>query len=160
MKVEYINPFLKSIDNAMKTMLDLTPEGGAPFVKNDNTTSGDVSGLIGFAAKNCKGAIALCFPTDTAIKVFNAMMGGVGDQVTKITPEVQDAVGELANIVAGGAKSELAQSGLTFNLAIPTIVLGRNHTIIQEVNTPVIVVPLKIDGLSFSMEVCMKIYQH
>jgi len=157
MKAEYINPFIKSIDNAMQTMLNLTPEGSAPYIKKEGLTSGDVSGVIGFADKNCSGAVALSFPTETAVIVFNAMMGGAMEKVTKITPEVQDAVGELANIVAGGAKAEFSQTGITFNLAIPTVILGRQHKIVQDVDVPTVGVPMKIDGYPFAMEICMKI---
>lgn len=157
MKAEYINPFIKSIDNAIQTTLNMTPEASAPYIKKDNLTSGDVSGVIGFADKNCLGAVALSFPAGTAVVVFNAMMGGVAEKVTKITPEVQDAVGELANIVAGGATSEFSQNGINFNLAIPTVVLGRQHKIIQDIEVPTVVVPMKIDGHPFAMEICMKI---
>ena len=157
MKAEYVNPFIKSIDNAMQTMMNLVPEGSAPYIIKDSLASGDVSGVIGFADKNCQGAVALSFPTKTAIKVFNAMLSDNGKIATKITPEVQDAVGEPANIVADGARSEFSQTGITFNLAIPTVVLGKQHKIIRDVDIPTVVVPMKIDGYPFAMKICIKI---
>ena len=89
--------------------------------------------------------------------VFNAMLSDNEKRATKITPGVQDAVGELVNTVADGARSEFSQMGRTFNLAIPTVVLGRQHKIIQDVDVPAVVVPMKIDGYPFALEICIKV---
>ncbi len=38
---------------------------------------------------------------------------------------VKDAIGEMANIVAGGAKANLAQNDLSISL--PTVIVGKTH---------------------------------
>jgi len=157
MKAEHINPFIRSIDNALQSKLNMAPEGYAPYIKKEGLTSGDITGVIGFADKDCRGAVALSFPKETAVIVFNAMVGNEDDKVNKITPKVQDTVGELANIVADGARSEFSQAGITFSLAIPTVVLGRQHKIVQDIDAPIVVVPMKIDGHPFAMEICFKV---
>jgi chemotaxis protein CheX len=81
----------------------------------------------------------------------------VGDVATKISNDVQDTVGELANIVAGGAKTEFDKQGMAFHISIPTVVVGQNHTIIHKGNTPVVLLPFRLESLEFVMEISLKI---
>ena len=154
MNVEYINPFIEAVFNTMKTMLGVKPERLTPVIKDNPLTQGDVSGIIGFASKNVSGAVALSFPTDTALKVYQLMMG---EPVSQINSDVQDVVGELANIVAGGAKKLFSDAGFSFHISIPTIVVGRNHIITHKLDVPVVIVPFKLGSSPFSMEITMKI---
>lgn len=154
MNVKYINPFVKSVYNAMKTMLKTAPERGAPHMKDHNKAQGDISGIVGFAAKNIYGTLALSFPKATAIKALKLM---VGDTVTEITDDVRDLIGELANIIIGGAKQEYVKLGLPFDISIPTVVVGAAHTITHKGGTPVLVIPFTLDGSDFRVEVSMKV---
>lgn len=136
-------------------MLGLTPERQNAFIKDDATAGGDVSGIIGFADKNISGSVALSFPIATALKIYELMMG---EKVDHINPDVQDSVGELANIVTGTAKSEFSNMNVTFHISIPTVVVGKNHRIAHKVGTPVVVIPFKLDeDLEFTLEISMKI---
>ena len=141
----------------MKEMIKVVPEGSAPYMKKDGVTSGDISGVIGFADKNCKGAVAICFPSRTAVSVYNTRNNENGKKVSRITSEVMDLIGEFANNVAGGVRSELKKNGVTFNLAIPIVVTGKQHKIVRDMDIPAVVVPMKIDGNPFSMEICIEV---
>ena len=149
-----MNPFILSVSNAMKTMLGIAPERLQPFLKYDTTSQSDISGIIGFADKNISGSLALSFPTETALEVYKLMMG---ETASSITADVKDVVGELANIVAGGAKTEFSKTGLTFPISLPTVILGKNHTISHKFNVPIVVIPLKINENPFYMEISLKI---
>jgi chemotaxis protein CheX len=76
-----------------------------------------------------------------------------GEEVSEITDEVKDAVGEIANMIAGGAKSALAQKGFTFRIAIPSIVVGKNHEVAHKGSGPCLVVPFHLDEQTFWLEV-------
>ena len=153
MDVKYINPFINSVDHTMLTMLGIAPHRLAPFLKEHNHGQGDVSGIIGFASQEIVGSVALTFPELTALNVYQLMMGEV---VNTINEEVQDTVGELANIIAGGAKEELSGLGISYHISIPTVVVGKNHTITHKGGTPVVAIPFKLDKDSFYMEISMK----
>jgi len=157
MKANIINPFLTSVRNVMETMLHVKIEQSIPYAKTNNLASGDISGIISFTEKNCVGAVALSFPKTTALNVYNLFSGEYSD---RLGMDVQDAVGEMANMVAGGAKTEFSKHGLTFHLSIPTIVVGQNHSINHMPDTPVIVIPMSLNGNSFNLEVSMKIEDH
>ncbi len=154
MDVRYINPFINATVNTLQVMMGLTAEPKTPYTKDDLATQGDISGIIGFAEKNISGSVILSFPEQTAIKLYNSM---TGENVVRISRDVEDSIGELTNIVAGGAKTVLAAEGLPFNISIPSVVVGKNHMINSKVNAPIIVIPFQLDRLRFVMEVTIKI---
>jgi chemotaxis protein CheX len=154
MNVKYINPFVKSVFNAMKIMLKVVPKRGVPYLKDHNKAQGDISGIVGFAAKNIFGTLAISFPQYTSTKAFELM---VGEKVNTITDDVRDFVGELANIIIGGAKKEFVIQDLPFDISIPTVVVGQGHTISHKGGTPVLVIPFTLDESEFRVEVSMKV---
>jgi len=154
MNVELINPFITAVFDTMETMVGMTPTREAPYVKDHALPQGDVTGIIGFAEKDVIGSVALSFPIETILKIYNLMMG---ESESRITREVQDLAGELTNIVAGGAKKQFSQSGVSFHISIPTIVVGRNHTIHHQLNTSVLVIPFHLEKHPFILEVSMKL---
>ena len=150
MKAEFINPFLNAIDNAMETMMGITLTRDKPYRKEGKITNGDITGIIGFADKNLSGSVALSFPQETILKIYEAMMGAPADESNG---EVNDVVGELTNIVVGGAKVEFANLGYPYNIGLPIVVEGKNHTINHKHNNPIIVFPFSFENKKFSMEI-------
>ena len=69
--------------------------------------------------------------------------------------EIKDAVGEITNMVSGGARAELAQKGYNFEMAIPTIITGKNTQVDPISASPVIVIPFQTDAGRFYVEVCI-----
>ena len=154
MDSKYITPFIDSVLNTMKTMLGETPRRKESRLKQSQFAQGDISGIVGFASNDIYGSVALSFPTATAIKSYNLM---VGDSADKISDDVRDTVGELTNIVAGGAKKIYAEKGNSFDISIPTIVVGKNHMISHKAGTPVVIVPFSLGADPFVMEVSVKV---
>ena len=154
MDAKYINPFVLALVNAMETMMGVSPERGTPYLKREGNTQGDVSAIIGFAGPSVTGSVTLSLPTPVALKFYCLM---VGERVFRITGDVQDVVGELANIVAGGAKAELSKENITFNISIPTVVVGHGHSIGHRGDIPVMVIPFEVGKHRFVMEVTMKL---
>ena len=104
MNVEFINPFISSLLNVLSTMAqtDLTP--GKPNIKKTEVAVGDVSGLIGMVGPQTKGSLSITFDGELAMTVMERMLG---ERPEKIDDEVTDMVGEITNMVAGGAKNLL-----------------------------------------------------
>ncbi len=154
MEVKYINPFMTSVMNTMEMMLGINPERQAPYLKKDKLTKGDITGLIGFAEKNVTGSVALSFTREAALWIYELMTGDAKD---KLSREVQDSIGELTNIVAGGAKTALAEDGLSFHISIPSVIVGKDHLISHKLDIPVVAIPFKLNEHTFLMEVSMKV---
>ena len=123
MKVEYINPFVTSTHSVFATMLGWEITRGAPFVKESDQPHHDVSGVIGLSGK-AKGTIVLSLDREVALAATEALLG---ERPAEIGEEVVDAVGELANMIAGGAKAQLEQ--LAMRVSLPSVITGKSHTV-------------------------------
>lgn len=154
MKIEFINPFIRAINKAMVTMTNISPDRGDPYRKVGRSTIGDITGIIGFAEERISGSVTLSFPANTIARIYEKM---TGEKVEELNSEVDDIVGELTNIVVGGAKKEFAEKGLSYNVSLPMVVSGRNHVIMHKHENPIIVIPLSFDHNDFIMEVSLKI---
>lgn len=152
MKVEYINPFITATVNALETMAFIKPERKDPYMKEDGKATGDISGLIGLAGQTT-GSVAISFPREMALKVVSNM---VGEEMKEFNNEVRDGVGEIANMIAGGAKGELSEKGYHFKLSIPTVVIGSSHNISHRTDVPCIVVPFRMEDDTFTIEISLK----
>ena len=149
MSVEFINPFIAATLQALEVMAAVRPRRGKPFVKNGRTAEGDISGVIGLGGE-ASGSVAITFTADLAKRIYSGM---VGQEATELDEDVRDAVGEIANMIAGGAKATLSQEGYNFRIAIPSIVVGEKHTIEHKGKGPCLVVPFDLEGETFWLEV-------
>ena len=139
MNVEFINPFLSSMLNVMSTMamMELTPE--KPKLKQGEVAKGDVSGLIGMVSDQAKGSLSITFEGSLALATMKNMVGEAPDEVNE---EITDLVGEITNMVTGGAKRMLSEKGIEFDMATPMVVSGTNHTINHKAEGPIVIIPL------------------
>lgn len=147
--VEYINPFVGATLQAVEITANLRPTRGKPFLRSERTTQGDITGIISLSGPT-QGTIALTFPGSLALKLYAQM---VGEEVSELSEDVRDAVGEIANMVAGGAKAVLSQRGSTFKISIPEIVMGKGHPIPHVGSGPALVVPFQLGNETFWLEV-------
>lgn len=83
-----------------------------------------LSGVIGFAG-DLKGTILIHLPVPVAVAITNAFLEL---ELEEADGEVKDAIGELANMVAGGFKYHLPDNGQGTQLSIPSVISGRGYT--------------------------------
>jgi len=151
MDVRFINPFLEGTISVLSTMAFVNPKPGKPRLKTDNRAVGDVSGIIGLTG-DAKGSLALSFSEGCIIKIVNNMLG---ESFTEVNSDIQDAVGEITNMISGDARKRLEADGFKITAAIPTVVSGKNHEIKHVVQGPSIVIPFDIDEGPFVVDVCL-----
>lgn len=150
--VRLINPFLKAVADVFNTQAQtkLTPQ--KPFIQNQNTALN--IGIVGIVGLNCsqfKGNIALCFPSDVFLKIYERMLG---ESHKEISPETADLVAELLNIIYGQAKTELnCGLGLDLPPALPTVLRGEKLSLRQNSSAPVVVLPFQSDLGIFHVEI-------
>ena len=120
------------------------------MIKRDNIARGDVTGIIGMVGNQVIGSMSVTF-TEPAILEITARM--LGEDVTRIDDTVTDLVGEVTNMVTGGAKKILDDLGHDFNMATPTVVTGKNHEISHKSKDKVIHIPFESDVGPFYVEV-------
>jgi chemotaxis protein CheX len=154
MNVAFINPFLEGMVNVLKTMAFTEPKPGKPFLKKHGEPSkGDVTGIVGLTGP-VKGSVAVSFSEAAILRVVSNMFG---EEFTTINREVEDAVGELSNMICGDARRALGDQGYQFQASIPAVITGAGHKITHSVPGPSIVIPFTIDGEhKFFVEACFE----
>lgn len=152
MDVKLINPFLVAAVHVLKTMAHLDAKAGKPFLKKEQSAFGDVSAVIGITGE-AQGSMALTF-THPCIKAV--VVNLLGTELTEMDDEVNDAVGELTNMICGDARRRLAETGICLQAGIPTIVAGKGHTISHVADGPRLAVPFETAQGSFMVEVAFK----
>jgi len=150
MDASSIKPFIQSIQNVFSTMMQLQLEVGDPIVKQDDEPSFDVSGIIGMSG-DVVGSVVLSFPQETAERVVALFTGMPQEEIGEALP---DAVGELVNMISGGAKGHYQDRKVS--ISCPSVVIGANHKVARPRDVPCIMIPCDTDCGSLALEVALR----
>ncbi len=153
MNIEFVNPFLEAIINVLSTMAQTEANPGKPYVKKGSIAKGDVTGIIGLVGEQAKGSLSITFAESTILHIAFKMLG---EKIEKVDETIADVVGEITNMVTGGAKKILSEKGYKFDMAIPTTIMGKDHAIVHKTKGTIIVVPFKTNSGGFVVEVCFE----
>ena len=147
---EIAKPFIKATQNILLTMAGIDAKPGVPYVKKTSVAKGDVSALVGVTGDRT-GTIAVSFTKACAVALVKGMLG---DDIHDLLQDVQDAVGEVTNMVSGQARAGLVEAGITLQGSTPTVIVGDNHTIRHISASPVIAIPFDTPAGQFTVEFC------
>jgi len=146
----YIIPFVKSVQNVFETMLQLPVQIGQPELKSPGESGHDVSAIIGMSG-DVDGSVVLSFPTATAERVVAIF---TGTEIQAGHEDFADAVGELVNMVSGGAKAQFA--GKEVSISCPSVVIGESHQVYGRKDVVAISIPCESDCGQFNVEVSIR----
>ncbi len=149
MRAEFINPFVSATLNVFETMLGTKLTRGEVSLKNSHAPMHEVCGLIGLAGK-CHGMVVVGFGRATALQLAGILLG---TKVHELNSDVVDAVGELTNMIAGAAKTQLGEYQLSIGL--PTVICGKTNTINFPSGSPQVIIPFDSDMGPVCVEVGM-----
>ncbi len=150
MDQSYIIPFIKSVQNVFETMLQLPVQIGQPEIKHPGESGHDVSAIIGMSG-DVEGSVVLSFPTATATRVVAIF---TGTELDAGHEDFADAVGELVNMVSGGAKAQF--SGKDVTISCPSVVIGQGHQVYGRKDVVAICIPCESDCGQFNVEVSVR----
>ncbi|MEQ9616846.1 MAG: chemotaxis protein CheX [Phycisphaerales bacterium] len=150
MDQNYILAFVKSTKNTFATMLQLDIEVGTPAIKKTKKAAHDISGIIAMTG-GIEGTCVLSFASGTAINVIKAF---TGMEFKVDDDDFTDAVGELVNMVAGGAKTLLNSSNIS--ISCPTVVVGEGHIVHGHRDTVCIGIPCTCGAGTFAVEIALR----
>lgn len=150
--VEFINPFVEGTKAVFETQANTPMKALKPYVKKaDENLPIGIAGVISLSSAAFTGSISICFPSEVFLKIYENM---VGEKHTDITSELEDAAGELLNMIFGHAKTVLNdQKGHKFEKAIPTVLVGEKLRLRQKGQSPVIILPFESGAGAFHIEV-------
>lgn len=152
MKAEHINPFITATSEVFKTMLSIEPVRGQLYVKSSEKLPYDISGIIGLAGE-ATGFVIISMTETLALKVVEKF---IGEKKTAVDEDVMDAVGEILNMIAGGAKQIFSRTGTRFKISIPNVVAGKDHIVGKQKNVQCLGMTFKVDTEVFVIEVALR----
>lgn len=150
MNVEFINPFLASIANVLATMATLPVTRERAQVARSATPPADVTGVVNMQSVRTRGTLAVSFPKAVILDIARRMLG---EEFEFIDETITDLVGEITNMVCGQAKQVLGEKGFDFDMARPTVVVGKADIEIIAA-LPAVVVPFSCESGEFYVEMC------
>lgn len=135
--IDYINPVITGLEDAFQTMLNCPIERTGLGLTENNQALHPVSGMIGISGKGV-GTVVLSMSESVAIKAASTMLMM---DLTEVDDDVMDAVGEITNMVCGGAKAKLEQFHLSMSL--PNVLCGPSCRLHFPQNSHPILIPFK-----------------
>jgi chemotaxis protein CheX len=119
-------------------MMDVTP--GQPLAEHVSKFSCSLSAMVGFAGLK-QGNLTIHTPEKVAIGLTQSFLG---TEIEEINEDVQDAMGELANMIAGSLKPIISNDGKSVELSLPSVVYGKEYTMIVVAKADWIIVPFTV----------------
>lgn len=148
MDARYVNPFIASVKHVFQTMLGTAIKVGRPYIIQAHHEPGaDISAVIGLSG-DAVGCVVLTFPMQTGLQAASQFAGMTLDERS---PDLADALGELANMVAGYAKAQM--EGMEISISLPSVVIGREHVVSQSKQSPRLALPCDSPFGRFHVEI-------
>lgn len=142
-EANYLNEedMARHVINATKevfsTMVMMDLEDCFPLQESVNHFQCSVSGMVGMAGLYT-GILAIHCPQSFALRITSNMLGM---EVEEVGEDVNDALGEIANMLGGHVKMVLSKGGTDINLSIPTVISGEEYSINAMAESDCVVVP-------------------
>jgi chemotaxis protein CheX len=110
-----------------------------------------ISGSVGFAGETVTGAVYLHLSATVACLLSACMLGTSAQDLSEA--EVNDVVGELTNMLTGGLKSWLCDSGAPCAVSTPGIIRGSSFVVEPPPDVQRLFLPFSSGPNPFAVEV-------
>lgn len=128
-----------------KTMVMMELEDHYPLSEPVSRLHCSITGMVGLAGKY-SGILSIHCPQTLALSITSNMLGMDVDEVGE---DVNDALGEIANMLGGHVKQVLSKGGLDLNLSIPTVISGENYSVNCMADKDCVIIPFSWNGDRF-----------
>lgn len=127
------------------TMVMMEPQDQYPLREPVTTFHCSVTGMVGLAG-TYSGILSIHCPLELALKVTSNMLGM---EVEEVGEDVNDALGEIANMLGGYVKMALSKGGTDLHLSVPTVISGEEYTLNAMADNDCVIIPFIIDDARF-----------
>lgn len=146
---KYVIDAAKEIFSTM-VMIDI--EDCFPLTESVTKFHCSITSMVGLVG-TYTGILSIHCPQSLAMKITSNMLGMDVDEVGE---DVNDALGEIANMLGGHVKMVLSKGGLDINISIPTVIAGEDYTINSMSESDCVVVPFITEGERFLVGLKLK----
>lgn len=145
-----INPFITSTTNVIATMATMEIKEGIVASECMELPPADVTGILNMVSDSVEGVLAVSFPKPVIFELTKRL---VGIEPTDIDEMVEDMVGDITNMVYGGAKTILDEEGYNFDMAIPSVIHEQDISIDFPQGCKVVVITFTTEVGDFYVEI-------
>ena len=134
--------------DVFSTMLMVDLESEAVIENKKCEIRSNMTSMIGLGG-GVRGLLAIHCPASVAKAITGTFLGM---DVDDLNDDDKDAIGEIANMIAGNLKVSCAKIGVKIELAIPTSIVGESFYVSGIADAKRIIVPLKMVDDTFWVE--------
>ncbi len=134
------------------TMVMMDPADDYPLREPISRFRCSITGMVGFAG-TYSGVISIHCPVALALKITSSMLGMECEEVNE---DLNDAIGEIANMLGGNVKQVLSKGGLDVKLSIPTVISGEDYTVNSLSDSDCVVIPFIVEDSKFIVGLTLK----
>ena len=136
---------INATKEVFSTMVMLTLDDSYPLKEPVTSFNCSVTGMVGLAG-TYTGILSIHCPQPFAMRITSNMLGM---EVEEVGEDVNDALGEIANMLGGFVKQILSKGGLDINLSIPTVIAGEAYTVNSMSDSDCVIIPFVNEGDRF-----------
>ncbi|OFZ14000.1 MAG: hypothetical protein A2Z20_10245 [Bdellovibrionales bacterium RBG_16_40_8] len=150
--VEFLNAFINATQKVLLVQANTSLTCGKPYPKTPNINMAvDLIGHFDLKYSGHTLSVALGFNNKVFLKIYENM---VSEKHTEITAELQDAAGEILNIIFGQAKITLNdRQGHSLDKAIPSVLTGDKITTFLNRKSRAFILPFESADGEFYLEI-------
>lgn len=130
------------------TMLMVEIQAGDVIQGQGGEVVSNITSMLGLGG-DIRGMLAVHCPEGVAKGITS---GFLGMDVEELDDDVKDAIGEIANMVAGNLKVAFSEHDVNIELAIPTSVIGKSYRTSGMLGAERVAVPFIFNSETFLVE--------
>ena len=131
--------------DVFSTMVMMDLEDHYPLREPVTKLHCSITGMVGMAGIY-SGILSIHCPQSLALRMTSNMLGM---DVEEVGEDMNDALGEIANMLGGHVKQVLSKGGLDLNLSIPTVISGESYSINCMADKDCVIIPFSWNDEGF-----------
>ena len=147
--MDFAKIITETTEEIFNCMIFIDIAASPPLASDKQVIGCHVSAMIGLTG-GLSAMLGIHCPSAVGLAVAGAMLDMEPEEVDA---DVKDALGEIANMLAGGIKERLSTENIDLELAIPTAVAGQSYVISAPKGSQRVVVPFTISQGQFVVEI-------
>jgi chemotaxis protein CheX len=149
MDARLVNPFMRALAHVVDTMVELPLQWGPPEVALRGEAPHEINALIHLSG-NPQGCVVISMTEPLARRIVGALWG---DTPEELDADGLDALGEVANMVAGNAKNKLPWGGGTLS---PPRVFRERGAVVYPPGVPVLRLPCRLAEAPLVLDIALQ----
>lgn len=150
---ELIKIIDKSVNETFNSFLSINPvlKKCAESTEVSQERS-EISGIIAFIQESLEGTLAIRFKQKDILSLLSRIYG---EELLAVDNKIIGGVAELTNVIHAIAKEELNLKGYNYQMCLPVVIIGENHSVVTVLAGKKMVFEYDLDGVECKIELIL-----